>query len=269
MFRETPADLLGLLWERAQADLRAEGKSRRWGWKETIRGHIVVVTDTGEMVLDRLPLSDQERKLAEKCRAPGRPAKRLLRHTSLDSSSAMDTILALNKMDVLSLCSTDETNTDISDLERKVRERYGRLDQDHFQFLNLHWTALPLEMESRCDQIEKEVRAFEKHGAEITNFHTVQQQVMDRLAEIRRLTDNDDDRREYRKDLVGEAKLLMTAEQFIQQGEMADYRKDDGQTMDCFSRAAEVEPGGSGSHKRVKRARSVLKRLAKSKVPTT
>lgn len=264
VYRDRPTTLLKTLWRHAKSSVQEAGTARRKAWSDSVRRHHVMTTDAGDRLRSELPLSELERKLVERSRRPGRPVPRLLKHTRMDAREALDSLLALQKMGVLTLCSTDVEDEGDSEQEKRVRERFGKLHKDHFQFLELHWSALPAELRERCDQVEKELVAFDKAGARITNFGQVREKVKHRLEEIRKLADAPIERKKYRKNLVGEAKLTMTAEQMVQQGEMALFREDLDAARECFQRAEEVEPGGAGSYKRVTRVREVLDRLGEN-----
>ena len=268
VYRDRPTHLLKTLWQHAKSSVQEAGTSRRRAWSDTFRRHHVMTTDAGDRLRSELPLNEQERKLVERSRRPGRPVPRLLKHTRMDGQSALDALLALERMGVLTLCSTDVEEEGDSELEKRVRQRFGKLHKDHFQFLELHWSALPEELRERCDQVERELVAFDKAAALITNFGQVREKVKGRLDGIRKLADAPIERKKYRKNLVGEAKLTMTAEQMVQQGEMALFREDPDAAKECFRRAEEVEPGGAGSYKRVARVREVLDRLGEdSEIP--
>jgi len=265
VYRDRPTALLKTLWQHAKSSIQEAGTSRRKAWSDTVRRHHVMTTESGDRLRGELPLSEQERKLVERSRRPGRPVPRLLKHTRLASREAMESLLALQKMGVLTLCSTDvEDGADDTELEKRIRQRFGMLHKDHFQFLELHWSALPEELRERCDRVEEEIKSFDKVGMMITNFGQVREKVTRRLDEIRKLADTPIERKKYRKNLVGEAKLTMTAEQLVQQGEMALFREDMDAARECFRRVEEVEPGGAGSYKRVSRVREVLDRLGEN-----
>jgi hypothetical protein len=265
VFRDKPEGLLRVMWKNARSAVQEAGSVRRQAWTESLRKHHVMTTAAGERLRRDLPIDEPERKLVERSTRPGRPVSRLLKHTRMGRREALDALLALERMGVLTLCSTDVEDQGTTELETSVRARFGRLHKDHFQFLDLHWSALPDEVLARCDAVEKEVRAFDKAGAFITNFAEVRNRVTDRLEKIRKLADSPVERKQYRKNLVGEAKLLMTAEQLVQQGEMALFREEPDNALECFLRAEDVEPGGAGSYKRVERVRTVLAKLGQER----
>jgi len=265
VFRDKPEGLLRVMWKNARTAVAEAGSARRRAWADGMRKQHVMTTPAGEALRAALPVGDPERKLVERSARPGRPVSRLLKHTRLGRREALDSLLALERMGVLTLCSTDVEDEGSTELEQSVRKRFGRLHKDHFAFLDLHWSALPDELRHRCDQIEDEVKAFDKVGAFITNFAQVRMKVTDRLEKIRKLADSPVERKKYRKNLVGEAKLLMTAEQLVQQGEMALFREEADKALDCFLRAEEIEPGGAGSYKRVDRVRKVLAKLGQER----
>ncbi len=263
LFQTRPLDPAKLLWSRAT--LRAVNLSASQADAELheIMPLFVSLNQQGRVMLKRLPLEEAERRLLDRLRRPNRRVRKVLRTGDLPKRGTGELLLAARMLGLLELSATGpETRSEAEqEKERKLRERLSRLHMDHFRFLGLHWAALPREVQQALDLLVIEVQDFSTIGADITNYGTIRDDLSARITELRQFTRDHDRRRAYRRDLLGETELLMATENYLNRGEMALFRHDQADARECFERVLEIDPGGAGARKRIKRARDVLKEM--------
>ncbi len=260
LFRNRSLDPLELLWSRAVMRFANLGAAQAHAELNEILPLFASLSKEGRILLDRLPLEEAQRRVLDRLRRPHRRVRKLAQSPDLSKREAADLLLAARLLGLIELSARGpETRSDAEqEKERKLRERLSRLHLDHFRFLGLHWAALPREIGAACDLLVAELEEFSTIGGDITNYSAIRDDLSVRINELRRLAKDHGRRRAYRHELLGETELLMATENYLNRGEMALFKNDPDEVRDCFERVLEIDPGGAGSHKRIKRAKDVL-----------
>lgn len=250
------ADIVDTLWKQAQSSFSHLPETRIQGHYVGLRRQYVALTPMGRKVTPRLPVTGQQRAFVDKLRRPGRQVQRLIKSSAAAKRHAVEMLMTLRLLGVISLSPHPPEDRKQVKLERQLRERFQRMEADHFGFLGVHWSALPEEMSAACESAEREMHEFSVLGNSITNFGVMRDAFTQRIDEIRGLVDEEDRRREYRATLVAEDDRGMAAEAYLKQGETALFRGDANQARDSFRRLMEIEGDTDGD--RVQRARIAL-----------
>ncbi len=260
VFRNPAVTVTEMLWKRAtfsQANLTEAQIEAHVG---ELRDKAISPTPLGEALLDQLPLTDEQRALVDRHLSSMTPFHELRRQASgVSPREVVELILCLKLMGLIVVSEIHRgRDPQVARLERTLRQRYKRLDGDHFAFLDLHWSALPAEVVEACDELDRVLEEIASAAAFIRDFDRIATRMRARIEELRALATDDRARRRYRAGLVGEAERTMASEMYLKQAEMALFRKEHAQAEECFLRMLEIDPGGAGSHDRRQRARDAL-----------
>ena len=154
-----------------------------------------------------------------------------------------------------------EDHVEASALERRLREADDRTRRDHYRYLLLEWTALPVEVLAACEVLEGALLAYEHLEKLDEEMKGICARVAARIDAIRRMVRSPVDRKKYRQNLVGSKDLLTATERMLREGAAAMKAGDLRRSRDGFLRAIELDPGGAGGYKRLDQARQALARI--------
>lgn len=253
------ADIIETVWRQARSGFSHLPKSRIHGHYVGLRRQYVSLTPAGRKVAARLPISGQQLAFVDKLRRPGRQVQRLIKGSDAAERKTVELLMTLRLLGVVSLSPHGPEDRKQVNMERQLRERFQRMELDHFGFLGLHWSALPEELSHACEAAEREIHEFSVLGDSITNFGAMRDAFGQRLDEIRGLVDGEEHRRAYRATLISGDDLSMASETYLKLGETALFRGDAKQAADSFRRLMEIE--GGEETERVQRARIALMAL--------
>jgi len=260
-------ELPALVWRHAADEVAGLDESRLLGHLTGMRRMFASVTETGQRVLSTLPLQDEQRRFVDLLHRPDRPVRNLLRRKVLGKREAAELLMTLRQLGVLSLSPHEPESRDEVELERQLRDVFERMDRDHFGFLDLHWSALPEELDECCGRLEGRVREFSGLASSITNFDAMRDALRARIGEIRRLSGDAEARCDYRASFVSEDERGMAAVTYLEQGEVALHNDDAEDASLAFRRVLEIDPGDLSSIDRVQRATFVLEALQRGETP--
>jgi len=265
MFLESGGTVVKTLWRSATAHFDALSAAEVEARQKSLMSQYVSLSDPGKKVLHELQVTASQQEFINKLLRPSRQVSRLFKRLPLPQAEAARLLLSLQRMGIIAIAGRGVENEDAAELERRMRERFKRMEKDHFGFLGLHWSALPDELVEACTKLQDEISEFGTIGDTITNYDSIRSAFHERLEEIRKLVENDEARRRYRHAQVGKSEATMAAETLLNQGEMALFRNERGQAKECFLRMLEIDPGGVGSHDRKERAELALMQLDDSR----
>ncbi|MCB9779118.1 MAG: hypothetical protein H6742_11190 [Alphaproteobacteria bacterium] len=112
----------------------------------------------------------------------------------------------------------------------------------HFDVLEVHWICVGEEVEQAYQRLKKEykpsryARMDDADRADVDKINVALDAAREALLDDRA-------RREYRKSVIEESKIVQSAELLGKQGDMAVLRNDRRAALTCFSKAAELIPG--------------------------
>ena len=260
VFREAAVNVVELLWQDATESVGRLGRGEAEEQLKALEGRHVALSDLGKRVLHELPLKGRQREFLNQLTRPTRQVSKLLKRARVSTPVAMHMLLSLEQMGVVAIAGGSESGPE-SPVERSVRARFAQLDGDPFALLDVHWSALPEEIRAACDDLERDLREFDKLGAHISNFTERRARLKARINEVRQLGEDDEALAEAVAEVADPADRTTAAILFARQGEMARFRDDPSQTRLCFRRVLAVDPGGSEGEARRQRAKDLLKRL--------
>ena len=261
VFQESGSDVLKLLWRHAARSHEAMDSSAVRAKLEAMKPKFVSLTTEGKGILHKLPLSSIQQNFVNRLLRPSRPVRKLFSRMEMAEVDAARLLLSLQRLGLVGLAGKGAENQRDAEIERKLRERFRRVDRDVFGFLGLHWSALPEELADAVSELDGDLRKFSTIGDTISNFDAMRSALLGRLEEARGLLSSEKQRQKYRRKIVDPSEQYMAAETLLKQGEMALFRRDRQQARECFARMLEIDPGGSGSHDRRERARTALMQL--------
>lgn len=110
-----------------------------------------------------------------------------------------------------------------------------------FDLLEVHWICLSDEVETAYERLKNEFRPGRFRGmdaAALSDVATINEQLEAAHATLA----DDRRRREYRKSVIEEGKIVQSAELLAKQGDMALMRHDRQHATMCFAKATELVP---------------------------
>ncbi len=265
VFQESGSDVLKMLWRHAAKGYEGMDSSAVRAKLEGMMPKFVSLTDEGKTVLHKLPLSSVQQTFVNRLLRPSRPVRKLFARMEMHEVDAARLLLTLQQLGLILLAAKGAENQKDAEIERRLRDRFQRVDKDVFSFLGLHWSALPDELGKALGTLEAEMKQFSTIGETISNYDAMRTALQSRVDETRGLIDKEKDRREYRRRIVDPNEQYMAAETLLKQGELALFRRDREQASECFRRMLEIDPGGSGSYDRRERAKTALMQLEDGK----
>lgn len=260
VFRNPAVTVTEMLWKRATFTHANLTEAQIDAHLEKLRDKDISPTPLGESLLSQFPLSDEQRALVERHLGSQTAFSELRKRASgLERREVVELVLCLHLMGLVTLSKIRRgRDPEAARLERLLRQQYTKLDGDHFQFLDLHWSALPEEIAVACDKVEESLEDIASAAAFIRDFDRISARLRQRIEDLRAMARDKRARKKYRARLVGEAERTMASEMYLKQAEMALFRKELPQAEECFRRMLEIDPGGSGSAERRQRAHDAL-----------
>ena len=268
VFRNPPLDPVPLIWKRAMFSMANRNEAQIQALLEPLLDQGVNVTSLGRQIARKLPLDESRRDLV-RALATGKTTVALaIRGSRLRERECAELLTVMQQLGLIRFVRVRRRITpEVAQCERALKAQGGRLQLDHYTFLELHWSALPDELEAACARLETKIRDLTEPCNDQPGIMKLCAPLVARLREVRELVQDDEARRSYRAEVVGESERAMAAEMYLKQGEMALFRRDRDQACECFSRLVEVDPGGAGSRERLERARRVLGALVEGQIP--
>ncbi len=261
VFQESGSAVLKMLWRHAAKSHESMDSSAVRSKLEAMKPKFVSLTTEGKAILHKLPLSSVQQTFVNRLLRPSRPVRKLFTRMEMAEVDAARLLLSMQRLGLVLLAARGAENQKDAEIERKLRDRFRRVDRDVFGFLGLHWSALPEELAEAVSSLDAELKKFSTIGDAISNFDAMRSALLDRLEEARGLLSSEKQRQKYRRKVVDANEQFMAAETLLKQGEMALFRRDRKQARECFARMLEIDPGGSGSHDRRERAKTALLQL--------
>ncbi len=250
VFPAPTLDTVPAVWRLALKNVRRMTPAASATRIHALHDEIPIWTEVGKAQKDRLPLAGEEQVVVLQELDGVRPLGEILEDSTQDARMGGELMLTLHSLGLIDFRPPDASGAPSID-EDAWRDQIDRLAQDHFTFLGLHWTALPRELVRACDELELDLPIGDPEADPIRK----------RIGEIRDMASDKGWRRAYRKEIVGESERVAAAETFLEQGEMALFRKDLAVAEEHFERAREVEPGGAGSLERRERVKEALRQF--------
>ncbi|MCK6505499.1 J domain-containing protein [Myxococcota bacterium] len=138
-------------------------------------------------------------------------------------------------------------------IDRKKSQVYKG---NHFEVLEVHWICLTEEVEIAYKRLKEEfepsryARMGEPAVTDVAKINL-------KLDEAYQVLRDDRTRREYRKAVIEDSKIVQSAELLGRQGEMAEMRKDRRAASMAYGKALELVPGSAEYRGGLTRARSL------------
>lgn len=138
-------------------------------------------------------------------------------------------------------------------IDRKKSQAYKG---NHFEVLEVHWICLTEETEAAYTRLKEEflparyARMGEPAVTDIARINA-------KLDEAYQVLRDERTRREYRKAVIEESKIVQSAELLGRQGEMAEMRKDRRAATVAYGKALELVPGSAEFRGGLTRARGL------------
>jgi len=267
VFMEAELDPVELMWRRAHFAASSLNDATLERKLAAHRGKVFERTALGQALLERLPLPEEQRGAVDRYVRTGWPANDLLERAGLATADAGKLLVALTTLGLIATTEDAGEARQQAETERNLLRRHERLRRNHFDFLEVHWSALPAEVEAACRKLEAQLREVASNQDRFPGADEMVTQLRQRLEEIRDLFRDERARAEYRGELVGVDKRRMAAELYLKQGEMALFKHEIKSARECFERLLELDPGGAGSAERQERARIAIDTIEAEDLP--
>lgn len=268
VFRNPPLDPVPLIWKRAIFSLSNRSEAQIQSRLAPLLDRGLHVSSLGKKIARKLPLDDRRKDLVRVLAAGDKTVRQAIAGSDLEERKAAELLLVMEELGLARFVKVQlRITAEAARSERALKTLTGRLHKDHFALLDLHWSALPGEIDIARERFESEVLSLSAPCVELPGYAKLRDPLDRRIELLRKLTADDTFRVQYRARIVGEGERRMAAEMYLKQGEMALFRRDSEQARECFDRLLEVDPGGEGGIERRDRARQVMHALDGGRLP--
>jgi hypothetical protein len=228
-----------------------------------------VLTDQGRSLAEPLidSLAGQEQRFLQRYLRGGWQLAELLGRLEMPTRNLIELVLSMQDLGVIELNEREGDRWREARAERYIIDRMDYMEKDHFAFVEAHWSCLEPELIAACDKVTRTIEDPMMDLIELEKLSQMREEIRSKLADVRALFQDKAGRREYRNELVEMGKRMMAGELFGKQGEMEVFKGDLKLARECFERVLELDPRGSGSNNRIRRAKSALADLARGATP--
>ena len=258
-FEHEPVSLVPFLFEHVYERVAQGNQEELEELKSRFRGKIIRPGPFDPENVEKLQADQRTCRFIENTLSESKPFGRLQRESALYESAIVKVLAALERLHVIEVGELDEDTAQqqrISDhLERLEVELTG---DNHFDRLGVHWAAHEREIEEAYREADAELTKFE----ELDRWSEEERALIDRLRKnceeaYRRLA-NQDRRRKYRTDEMGEYKIRQAIGVYEERLDTLKTQKDVDGLEDCCLRLLELDPGHNKANdllQKVKRIR--------------
>ncbi|NOY26243.1 MAG: J domain-containing protein [Oligoflexia bacterium] len=208
-------------------------------------------------IIPELRFSPAETKLVETIQSGSWRLRELYAVSPMSRAVTAAVMWAMIELNFVSFRATQDESRVFAQLQVIIDRKKAQVYKgNHFDVLEVHWICLTDEVEAAYRRLKEEFEPsrFAPLGAtavtEITRINA-------QLDESRQVLCDETQRREYRKAVVEQAKILDSASLLGQQGEMAILRHDRRAAVTCYAKATELVPGHPEYRGGLVRARSI------------
>ncbi len=269
LLKEPPADVMGVLWERVREQFSGYTEKRIAELVDEYHKHHVVITDHGRSMVKELDVGGVEQRFLERYLRGGWQVSKLIGRLEMPTRKLVELLLSLEDLGIILLSEDEGPNWRTARAERFLIDRMDYMERDYFAFVEAHWSCIESELMTACDKIAATLEEPVMQELELAEVNQMRADIRAKLAEVRTIFSSRESRREYRQSLQDTDKVGASCDLFFKQGEIALFKKDVRIAHECFERIVELDPGGSGSGERLKRARAVLKDLSKGVITSS
>jgi hypothetical protein len=174
-------------------------------------------------------------------------------------------IFALRDFDFLEFRSDKDRVWQESEMRQFFEDRYKLVgDGSLFELLGLHWTESRLEIERAYKRVRREYDIERIGGEWPEDICKMSKAIIAFLESAYNKLHTDRSRREYRSDVYESSKIEFSVELFIEQGDMAIFRKNYEEAIDRYSRALEIDPDLSHIREKIAKLRTIREQQIKA-----
>ena len=265
----TAVGVAHVLWDRSRARYTGLNEKQVREIVDQYYKHHLVLTDQGRQLAEPLieSLAGPEQRFLKRYLRGGWQLAELLGRLEMPTRNLIELVLSMQDLGVIELNEREGDRWREARAERYIIDRMDYMEKDHFAFVEAHWSCLEPELVSACDKVARTIEDPMMDHLELEKLSQMRQEIRTKLGEVRALFQDKARRREYRNDLVEMGKLRMAGELFGKQGEMEVFKGDLKLARECFERVLELDPRGSGSNNRIRRAKSAIADLSRGHKP--
>lgn len=248
-----PAILFRMLFQQARA---MKGDSVY----EELAAHLdsyVYLPDASNELMPEMRFAPPEQRLVDTIRGGSWRLRELYAVSPMSRALTAAMMLALGRLGFVAYKQEQDDARLFAGLASVLARKKAQVHKGSlFEVLEVHWICVTEEVEAAYERLYKEydpVR-FRRMGEEA---EADAQKIRARLDEGRRILADEHRRREYRKEVIEETKIVQSAELLDRQGEMAFLRNDRRAALTCYSKAAELVPGNAAYRAALQRAKGL------------
>ena len=211
-----------------------------------------------EPVMKEIKFAALERKFIEVLHGNSWRLRELLSVSPLPRSKTSAVVMVLIELQLIDFGSEESSDRYLKRVGQRIVNKRNHLSAaSHFDILEIHWIAVPDEVNTAYKRLLKEFdpKAYNNLPKElVTNIAEIREKVEESYQVLR----NDHQRRAYRAELIEDFMILQSADMLAKKGEMAIMRKDRRDAEVCFSKALELVPGHPASRSGMDRAAGIM-----------
>ena len=208
-------------------------------------------------ILPELRFSPVEARLIDTIRAGSWRLRELYAVSPMSRAITAGMMWALIELEFVAFKTQQDDSRAFAAFQTIIDRKKGQAYKgNHFEVLEVHWICLNDEVELAYKRLKEEFEPsrFARMGEPATSDIT---KINLKLDEAYKVLLDERTRREYRKAVIEESKIVQSAELLGRQGEMAEMRKDRRAASLAYGKALELVPGSAEYRGGLARARSL------------
>lgn len=213
--------------------------------------------DSSIELIPEMRFGPQEGRLVETIRTGSWRLRELYAVSPMSRSLTAAAMLAFKQLEFVAYKVQQDDTRVFAGLSTVLgRKKSQILKGTHFEVLEVHWICVSEEVEIAYKRLKEEYAAerFTKLGPDAIRDCGL---INARMDEGRRVLTDEHRRREYRKEVIEETKIVTSAELLDRQGEMALMRNDRKAAQTCYGKAAELVPSNASYRAAYARAKGL------------
>lgn len=205
----------------------------------------VFLDDEKAGILDELRLGATERKLVDVLSSTSYRTREIFGVSPMSRAQTAAVISALSTLGFLVFRDAEDAARTLARTRLRIEKKKSQVDKSSlFDVIEVHWIALPHEIEQAYRRVRAEYSTEENRGlpAELmADLESVQR----RIEVAYETLSHDGRRREYRETLIEKVMIQQSAELLAKRADMALMRKDVKDASTCLHKALELIPNSA------------------------
>lgn len=247
--RRATVDLLPVIVDRVRHRFEELHPSELDELRSSFSGHRIQKRQPLPFDIARLELDRSGRRFLDVLLDEPRTLADLKRMSNLWGERLIRQLLVFDELNLLERCGTAKKSPDHDRIDGLAKSLEGK---NHFEVLEIHWSAYPEEVEQAYEKVRERLEVSEE----------VRESKSEKLEELRRCISrarstliDDNSRRRYRNKQVDDFAQRSALEVYERKAETYEMRRDIEKLIDCLARIVELNPDADEARQKLEALR--------------